>query len=74
MSATAGCSRLGRGHQYALGPLPSQSKLAPQRGWSACVGRRGHAKAAVRPIEICSNTIRSVSAVRRSSPALSGHA
>ena len=28
--ANARCSRLGRGHQYALGPLPSQSKLAPQ--------------------------------------------
>ena len=27
--ANARCSSLGRGHQYACGPLPSQSKLQP---------------------------------------------
>ena len=47
--ADARCSRLGRGHQYACGPLPPT-----QRGRQPALGRRCHAKPAVWPIELCS--------------------
>ena len=35
-----------RAHHHALGPLPSQSMLAPQREWAACPGRPCQANAA----------------------------
>ena len=38
--ANARSTRLSSGHRYALGLLPSPSKLASQRGSAACAGRR----------------------------------
>ena len=38
-------------------PLRPKASSPHSTGWTACAGRRCHAKAAVRPVELCSNWV-----------------
>jgi hypothetical protein len=57
VTLTAGAAALAVATNTLWAPFRPKASSPHGTRWAACAGRRCHAKAAVRPIELCSNWV-----------------